>query len=74
MCVLAAQLHLALRDPMNCSPPGSSVHGILQTILEWVAISSYLFLILKSLPETSIALIWGSFILSLVLKIHDDVI
>ena len=26
-------------DPMDCSPPGSSVHGILQaTILEWVAI------------------------------------
>ena len=28
-------------DPMDCSPPGSSVHGISQTrILEWVAISS----------------------------------
>ena len=27
-------------DPMDCSPPGSSVHGILQArILEWVAIS-----------------------------------
>ena len=26
-------------DPMDCSPPGSSVYGILQTrILEWVAI------------------------------------
>ena len=25
-----------LRDPMDCSPPGSSVHGILQArILEW---------------------------------------
>ena len=32
---------LNLSDPMNCSPPGSSVHGILQAgILEWVAISS----------------------------------
>ena len=30
-----------LWDPMDCSPPGSSVHGILQTrILEWVAMSS----------------------------------
>ena len=30
-----------LCDPMNCSLPGSSVHGILQVrILEWVAISS----------------------------------
>ena len=27
-------------NPMDCSPPGSSVHGILQVrILEWVAIS-----------------------------------
>ena len=30
-----------LCDPKDCSPPGSSVHGILQArILEWVAISS----------------------------------
>ena len=25
------QLYLALCDPMDCSPSGSSVHGILQT-------------------------------------------
>ena len=32
---------LALCDPIDCSPPDSSVHGILQIrILEWVAISS----------------------------------
>ena len=31
---------LTLWDPMDCSPPGSSVHGMSQTrILEWVAIS-----------------------------------
>ena len=31
---------LTLCDPMDSSPPGSSVHGILQArILEWVAIS-----------------------------------
>ena len=30
---------LTLHDPMDYSPPGSSVHGILQArILEWVAI------------------------------------
>ena len=30
-----------LCDPMDCSPPGSSVHGIFQArILEWVVISS----------------------------------
>ena len=31
---------LTLWDPVDCSPPGSSIHGILQArILEWVAIS-----------------------------------
>ena len=29
-----------LSDPMNCSPPGSSVHGIFQArVLEWGAIA-----------------------------------
>ena len=33
-----AQSCLTLCDPMDCSPPGSSAHGILQArILEWVA-------------------------------------
>ena len=37
---LRAQSCLTLCDPMDCSPPGSSVHGVLQTTrLEWVAIS-----------------------------------
>ena len=32
---------LTLCDPVDCSPPGSSVHGILQArILKWVAMSS----------------------------------
>ena len=32
------QLCTTLCDPMDCSSPGSSVHGILQArILEWVA-------------------------------------
>ena len=35
-----AQSYLALCDPMDCSPPGSSVHGILQArVLEWGAIA-----------------------------------
>ena len=35
-----AQLCPTLYDPVDCSPPGSSIHGILQArILEWVAIS-----------------------------------
>ena len=37
--VLVAQPCLTFCDPMDCSLPGSSVHGILQAkILEWVAI------------------------------------
>ena len=39
MKVLVPQSCLTLYDPMDCSPPVSSVHGILQArILEWVAI------------------------------------
>ena len=35
-----AQSCLTLRDPMDCSPPGSSAHGILQArVLEWGAIA-----------------------------------
>ena len=38
--VLDAQLSPTLCDPMDCSPPGSSVHGILQArILKWDVIS-----------------------------------
>ena len=37
---MRAQLCPTLCDPMDCSPPGSSVRGIFQArVLEWVAIS-----------------------------------
>ena len=40
-CCLVAQSCLTLCDPMDCSPPGISVHRISQArILEWVVISS----------------------------------
>ena len=36
----SVQSYLNFCDPMDCSPPGSSVHGLSQArILEWVAIS-----------------------------------
>ena len=36
------QSRLTLCDPIDCSPPGSSVHGILLArILEWVAVPSF---------------------------------
>ena len=41
--MLVAQLYPIPCDPMDCSPPVSSVHGIRQArILEWVAISFFM--------------------------------
>ena len=43
VCMRAKSFQLcpALYDSMDCSPPASSVHGILQArILEWVAMPS----------------------------------
>ena len=40
MCVRAKSLQSCptFCDPMDCNPPGSSAHGILQArILEWIA-------------------------------------
>ena len=38
-CVLVTQLYQTLCDSMGYSPPGSSLHGILQArILEWITI------------------------------------
>ena len=38
---LVAQSRLTFCNPVDCSPPGSSVHGILQArTLEWAAMSS----------------------------------
>ena len=35
-----AQSCLTLSDPMDCGPPGSSIHGIFQArVLEWGAIA-----------------------------------
>ena len=48
-----AQSCLTLRDPMDCSLPGSSIHGIFQArVLEWSAIgfSNALFLLNISNP------------------------
>ena len=48
--VKVAQLCLTLCHPMDCHPPGSSVHGILQAkILEW-----YLFSSPRDLPNPGI--------------------
>ena len=41
MCAKSLRSCPTLCNPMDCSPPGSSVHGILQArVLEWVAMPS----------------------------------
>ena len=48
--VLVTRSCLALCNPTDCSPPGSSVDGILQArILEWVAMLSS-----RGLPDPGI--------------------
>ena len=43
-----------LRDPMDCSPPGSSVHGIFQArVLEWGAMAFSRLLLFYGLGNTS---------------------
>ena len=47
-----AQSYSTLHDPIDCSPPGSSIHGIFQArVLEWgvIAFSDFILNIL-SLP------------------------
>ena len=51
-----AQSCPTLSDPIDCSPPGSSIHGIFQArVLEWVAIAfsdlSYSVLVLGIQPS-----------------------
>ena len=60
----------ALCDPMDCSPLGSSVHGILQArILEWVGMPSFRG---SSQPrdQTQVSHIAGGFLTISSLKLH----
>ena len=63
-----------LCDPMDCSPPGSSVHGIFQArVLEWVAIAfSYKQheASTKSLDNLNSASTVGTFVLSLLSRVQ----
>ena len=50
-----AQSCQTLSDTMDCSPPGSSVHGIFQArVLEWVAIAFSAFVILGKIKRNTI--------------------
>ena len=58
-----AQSCPTLSDPMDCSPPGSSVHWIFQArVLEWVATAfsvGGLYLLNISLPFHLNCCVWG---------------
>ena len=52
-----AQLCSTLSDPMDCSLPGSSIHGIFQArVLEWGAIAFSPSLLNSPLKHTPLAL------------------
>ena len=67
MCMLCAQSlqsFLTLCDPMDRSPPGSSVHGLLRArMLEWIALTSSVDLPNPGIEPTSLKspLLAGSF-------------
>ena len=53
-----AQSGLTLSDPMDCSLPGSSIHGIFQArVLEWDAIAFFLLLYTKTKHKEQILLV-----------------
>ena len=61
-----AQSSLTLSDPMDCSAPGSSVHGIFQArVLEWGAIAfskvSHCFLLaLGFFPQDTLSVYYAT--------------
>ena len=59
-----AQSCLTLCDPMDCSPPGSSVHGIFQAwILEWVAVSFSISQVSQTQKDKycMVVFMWGNY-------------
>ena len=62
VCLLVAHSCLTLSDPMDCSPPGSSVCGILQArILQLVAIPSFSRESSQLRDQTQVSCIAGRF-------------
>ena len=73
-----AQSCPTLCDPMDCSPPGSSAHGIFQArVLEWVAIAfsiiSYTPIQIKKLKKITIKLKVQKIVISIVYDISKDI-
>ena len=54
-----AQLSPTLSDPMDCSPPGSSIHGIFQArVLEWGAIALFVEIMLIQARIQPLERVW----------------
>ena len=69
-----AQSFLTLSDPMVCSLPGSSIHGILQArVLEWVVYIIGYVLIAKDRLDIYVRLVyfWITFYMCLSLSAWD---
>ena len=79
-----AQLCPTPSNPMDCSPPGSSVHGIFQArVLEWVAIAfsnllstCFQFFWVCTYPEVELLKSYGNSILNVLMSyyivFHND--
>ena len=78
MCAQLLQSCLTLCDPMDCSPPGSSVHGILQArILERIATASSRGLPTPGIKPTSLmssALAGGFFTTRTTWETHSGIL
>ena len=58
-----AQLGPTLSDPMDCRPPGSSIHGIFQArVLEWGAIAFSMINLDSILKNRDITLLTKAYI------------
>ena len=77
LCAKSLQSCPTLCDPMDCSPPGSSVPGIFQArILEWIAIPFSMDLPNQGIKPTSLmspALTGGFFTTSTTRKAQESV-
>ena len=60
-----AQSYPTVRDPTDCSPPGSSVHGIFQArVLEWGAIAFSEMSIDRGIDKEEVVHIYNGILLS----------
>ena len=67
-----------LSDPMDCSPPGSSVHGIFQArVLEWGAIAFSMLLLIIDSEENQyyvIVCIWNVYFGLTLLRLYINIL